>query len=254
MHDIEKELIKITGYKARKKFANRQEYLRSILNDVSKLDNDQFDELTDEAAVWTNKAVEALNARPEEEIPDFDEIEAVDDSEDDNDQDHDDPEVEEDSETEGEADDDPDEEDADEDDAEAQDEDEEVVTDDSDEEDEPAPKKAKNKVPPKKSTLKKIKQSHKRAPRTSPNDPDVVLDKWGCMEGSKNARALAMFEKGATTREVKDAIGGTYYNILKKAEQQGHRLEKDGSIIKLTHRDDLAKKAPAKVPAKKAKK
>jgi hypothetical protein len=51
--------------------------------------------------------------------------------------------------------------------------------------------------------------------------------------------ALALFEKGATVREVKDKIGGTYYNILGKMQQRGHKLEKEGHVIKLTHRDEF---------------
>src|SRR6266850_7451291 len=73
MHDIERELIEATGYKARQKYANRQDYLKSILNAVAKLTDDDFDSLTDETALWVNAAVEAHNSK-NEEIVDFDEL------------------------------------------------------------------------------------------------------------------------------------------------------------------------------------
>src|SRR5712664_754414 len=73
MHDIERELIEATGYKARQKYANRQDYLKSILNAVAKLTDDDFDALTDETAFWVNAPVEAHNSK-NEEIVDFDEL------------------------------------------------------------------------------------------------------------------------------------------------------------------------------------
>ena len=77
MHDIERELIEATGYKARQKYANRQDYLKSILNAVAKLTDDDFDSLTDETALWVNAAVEAHNSK-NEEIVDFDELDPTD--------------------------------------------------------------------------------------------------------------------------------------------------------------------------------
>src|SRR5258705_10402245 len=96
MHDIERELIEATGYKARQKYANRQDYLKSILNAVAKLTDDDFDALTDETAVWVNAAVEAHNSK-NQEIDDFDELDptAGDEAEDmpeDEDEEHDTPE------------------------------------------------------------------------------------------------------------------------------------------------------------------
>ena len=55
-----------------------------------------------------------------------------------------------------------------------------------------------------------------------------------------------MFEKGATSREVKEKLGGTYYNILGKMQENGHRLIKEGSLFTLTHKDDLNKAKKAK--------
>ena len=201
MHAIERELIDATGYKPARKFANRQDYLGSVLNAVLKLKDDEFDSLSDDAAAWANSAVEAKNSKAEE-LPDFDEI---------------DPDAEPDGEPESE-----DETLAE---LEAEGEMEELA--------ETVAPKAKPKKDPK---PKKVEASDEEL-------PDVKMDKWGAMEGSKNALALGMFEKGATSKEIKDALGGTYYNILKRMAIKGHKIEKVGAVIKLTHSDDVAKKA-----------
>lgn len=271
---IEKELIKITAYKARTKFADRQDYLGSILNAVMKLSDSDFDDLSDEAATWANAAVEAKNGKSD--IPDFDEVgeadaDAADEDADDEADDSGDDSEDGDGDTASDDDDDTDPDDGDdaEDDEASEDGDDEPAEDDEPEDDEPEEKPAKKK--PAKAAVKAEKPA-KEKPAAKPakekgeatgkkkgsfgRDDDVVLDKWGCMEGSKNARALNMFEKGATAKEVKDDLGGTYYNILKRVVQDGHTLEKDGAIIKITHKDEKGKKAApkpaAKAPVKKA--
>ncbi len=255
MHAIERELIKVTGYKAKRKFSDREDYLKSLLNDVMKLTDDDFDNLTDEAAAWTNAAVDAHNSK-NGTIPDFDEVEASEDDENEPEADEADDGEEASDDTESSDDDETDVSDSDSDEAEPDDAEEELSEDEpeTDEpEDEPAPKPAKKKVVAKEKAAPKIPAKKEVAPKkeTAPAkkkqsgfDEDVVLDKWGCMEGSKNARAMAMFERGATSKEVSEEVGGTYYNILKKAQLNGHKLEKDGAIIKVTHRD--ANKAPVK--------
>ena len=224
MHDIERELIKATGYKPQRKFSDRQDYLSSILNAVAKLSNDDFDDLSNEAAEWANAAVEAKNSK-EEELPDFDEITA--------------------SSTEDDG------EDASE--AEASgnvaDETSEVEHGEEPDHDDEVPDEGLPKTKPSKTVAKSKPTKQKAEPKVDRGD--AVVDKWGCIEGSKNSQALAMFEKGATTREVKETIGGTYYNILGKCVQQGHKLLKEGSLITLVHKSEIGKK-PA--PAKKGKK
>lgn len=294
MHAIESELIKVTKFKPAKKYLNRQDYLKALLSASTKLSDDDFENVSDDLAKWCNEAVEAFNSKQElpdfDELDDDDDEdgagpEAEDDEEagDEDPDEDDDDDDESDDEDEDEEADEPDEGDddgedpvdssdsADEADGD-DDDDEELEEADDDEQDEnepeedekpvkakgkkapakkavPAPKKApakavKEKAPPKEAKPKKPKS----------DDEEVYLDKWGCMVGSKNSQALAMFEKGATTTEVKKAIGGTYYNILKKMTQDGHRLEKQGALMTLIHKSDLASKKPAKAPAKKAKK
>lgn len=230
MHAIERELIKVTGYKLQRPFANRQDYLGSILNAVMKLTDSDFDNLSNEAALWANAAVEAKNSK-EEELPDFDEApdeveaeEASEEASDDDDAEVDEDDTDHDPET-----------------GEVIEPDDEEGGDESEEE-APTARKSYKRPPKEKKTEKVIKPITKKFPGTE----DVVLDKWGCMGGSKNSQALAMFEKGATTKEVKDKIGGTYYNILGKAVQNGHKMEKEGSLIKLTHKNDLGSKKPVK--------
>jgi hypothetical protein len=218
MHDVERELIKATGYKAQRKFDNRQDYLGSILNAVLKLSNDDFDLISDDAAMWANAATEAKNAKSEE-LPDFDEIDYE-------------------GETDGTDDDDGDEV------SDADDGPDDVVeVEAADPLDEEAEVESAPKA--KKTTAKKAEKPVKTAKPKTPepaDEEDVILDKWGCMEGSKNSQALHMFEKGATAREVKLALGGTYYNILGRCVKQGHTLEKEGALIKLTHKSETKSK------------
>lgn len=249
MHNTESELIRVTSYKARKKFDNRQDYLGSITNAMLKLDPLEYGKMTPTTCDWCDAAIAALNNK--EDIPDFDEVTAsVDaDSEDEatdkippEEEAADSPEAEDDAP--GDDEDDPveDYEETAEDDASA-----DVVDDDApDEEAEPVKK------PAKKAAKKVAKTKAEKLPSKGPSvplkrqgphdkrvdrDEDVVLDKFGCMEGSKNSNALKMFEKGATAKEIKTALGGTYYNILKKQQKLGHLIEKEGAIIKLTHKD-----------------
>lgn len=238
MHEVEREIVKASGYKVQRKFSDRQDYLKSLLNSVAKMNDDGFEALSDEAAAWANAAVEANNSRSED-IPDFDEVapaeaaaeEATDDAEggeaaeDELAEEVSDPE-EGTEET-------------------AHDEDGVVIEDEPEE-------KPKQKAAPAKPPAKPVVKKAAAKPKVQNKDDDVVLDKWGAMEGSMNSRALAMFEKGASMKEVKEELGGTYYNILKRAVEQGHTMEKVGHLITLTHKD-AGKKAAAKTPPKKRK-
>lgn len=250
MHAIERELIKASGYTARKKYTNRQDYLGSILNAVLKLSDDAFDALSDEAATWANSAVEAKNAK--QDIDDFDET-VVDDETADTDDDDTGVDDSDDSDSDDDADTDDDGDDTDsvDDDTDA----------DEDEDEKPSKRKVKAKAekPAKTKPPAKEKTKAKAAPQKGKRPPqfdkdDVDLDKFGSMKGSKNSQALAMFEKGATTKEVKEALGGTYYNILKRCVEQGHVLDKKGAVITLTHKDEVGKKPAASVAKKKPKK
>lgn len=232
MHAVERELIKATGYKTQRKFDNRQDYLGSILNAVLKLSDADFDAISDDAAEWANAATMAKNSKAEE-LPDFNEVNYDGEPEADE---EDEPEEETESDPAAASKPDPDDEPLEDPDTET-----EPEEDEADEEPEPVKAKAKKfKAPP------KPKTKAKPDPKNPIYEHDAVLDKWGCIEGSKNHQALSMFEKGATAKEVKDAIGGTYYNILGKCVKNGHKLEREGAVIKLTHSDAIAAKKAAK--------
>lgn len=257
MHPIEQELREAAAYKVERKFNNRQDFLKSILNAVYKISEEDFDQLTDNAADWFNAAVKAVNGQ--DDIPDFDdEVESEEDEPDAEESEGADPETGEILEDTGTysdddgTDDDP-----------TEDEDEPSA-----EPEQPAPSKAK-KV--KKEPVRRFNKAGKRIPNKQPRPPktvevqhkpdpyqppkrgkltpghqDVEVDKWGCMVGSKNSRALEMFEAGSSAAEVKAELKGTYYNILKKLVQNGHKLERTGNILKITHKDDLNKAAKTK--------
>jgi hypothetical protein len=72
MGAVEKELVKATEFKG-KKFKKRSEYLSALASAVDKLDDDQFEALSDEASDWANAALEAVKSK--EDVEDFDEPE-----------------------------------------------------------------------------------------------------------------------------------------------------------------------------------
>lgn len=247
MHVIEREILNITHYKVQRKFSDRQDYLKSVFTAVQRLRNDEFDELTDEAATWANACVEAYNTDKDGDLPDFDEIGDPDEDEDGDEEStlDDESEVEDDevvdsneatASTDG-----GNGEDSDEDEEESN-----VQTPGLEDEDE-----LEKVIPPKK--LKKVvKETKPKSLKQQIEDnDDVSLDKWGSMIGSKNSAALAMFAKGATATEVKNALGGTYYNILKKMVSHGHKLEKYGAVIKLIHLTEKSSRLSAPKRSKK---
>lgn len=67
--NIEKELVKATKIKAAT-YPNRQDFLASVARALDKMKADAFDLLSDEAAEWSNIAINAI--REKEIIPDFD--------------------------------------------------------------------------------------------------------------------------------------------------------------------------------------
>jgi hypothetical protein len=242
MHKIEREIIKASNFKPRQKYSDRQDYLKSLFLATTKMSNDDFDELTDEAADWINSCVQIHNSKGKNaDFPEFGEVGA---SEDDDD-------AGEDEASDDEADDSDDDAEADSDDAdESVDNDEGDTDGDEDAGDEPEAQEdeAEAEEKPAKSKAKKAALGPKKKRGPPKHVEDATLDKWGCIEGSKNSQALALFEKGATSKEVKDQLGGTYYNILGKMVKNGHKVEKEGAIIRLTHKDAASK------PAKKSKK
>lgn len=64
-------------------------------------------------------------------------------------------------------------------------------------------------------------------------------DRFGIIKGTKTSDAMAMFEKGATAREIDEKIGGRFYNKLNALAKEGHQVVRNGDVFKLTHKDDV---------------
>jgi len=212
--EIQTEIVDATGFEPTKNY-ERQDYLAALARAANDLDTDDFDALSVDAQDWFNSAVKALNKK--EELPEF-------------------PDVDENAEPEGE---------------------EEQTAEDADEEVEAEPQ-----PPPKKVKAKKAKaQPEPEAEEEVEAEPEppkkrakpllpANADRYGVTAGSKNHRAIQMFEDGCRMGDVTEKVGGTYYNLLGKLKKAGHKVEKSpNGITRLTHSDDVA--APKKVKAKK---
>lgn len=274
-------------------YEDRQDYLAAAVRALSKLKQDDFENLSEDAFNWHTEAGKALNAKrkdPDMEIPDFDneaaEAEGV--ASDDDDE----VEVEaEESETTDEVEESETDEDAP---AEAADGVDPVPEEEREIATEPAAGTRKNKkvrapkvIPPKKDS--KNRTGWRRAnigskagpkegvkgrgintkganlkvlptvggnikPRENPKAPlkdytklTGAVDRFGVILGTKTADAVAMYEKpeGASAFEIDQKVGGRFYNILKKLELEGHRVERlDDGRWKLTHKDDIKADKP----------
>lgn len=258
---IEQEIIEATKFKM-KRFANRQDYLAAIARAMEKMPGDDYDNLSDDATDWYEAAAKAVNAN--DDIPDFPEEDEPDEEADDVEESADD-----------EADDEADE--ASEDDTEGE-EPKDVEEGEVEEEPEPEPKPTKNvktakgkkepepvaegpkgtrpEVVAKMKAKKDAKEAkHERKQGTTRNLPKTRYDditgkknRYGVVEGTKTDDFCKMIEKGASMGEVKEALGDTYYNTIKRLREAGHSVEKnDAGKFVLKHKDDVGgKKEKAK--------
>ena len=248
MSEIEQELRK--AWKMRKKdedFETRQDYLVALIRgfDIAcSKDDDLFDTISQEAADWFNAATEARNKKLEiEDFPDRELEEAEDEPE----------EVEEEAESGDEVEDDAeegDEAEADEADEEPESEEELAAAEEAEAESEneeaeaQAAKKAKAKKTKPEKPAKAEKVAKTPVKKTEPNYARLTgeKDKFGIIKGTKTATAVQLYEKGATAKDIKEATGGKFYNVLTKLTSEGHKLEKlPGGIFRLTHKDDIVK-------------
>jgi hypothetical protein len=225
---LETELVKASGFKPPKGgYKERQDHLAALARLANKLTDKQFDELSDDAANWVTATIHSI--RDQEEIKDFDdadeETESADEADDDGaGTDH-------------------------EDDAEAESENEakeatqdkkasrtKAVASKSAKSAKPSPKQ---RAEPEEAPKKK-----ERITTTRYDNIDGSKDKFGLVIGTKTWEAVQMYEKGCTTAEIKDKLGGRYYNILKILEKRGHRVERfPGGKFKVTHAEDRKRKA-----------
>jgi hypothetical protein len=174
MHEVEQELIDVSGFVPERDYKDRQDYLAALVVHVAmNVDEDGLEGLTDAAYDWAKAASKARKAN--KQIKDFN----------------------------GEA--------------------HEAEADDSSpvqEVDTETPEAPKEKKPRKQKPLK-------------PGKPTGELDVFGIAVGTKSHVAAGMFAAGTTMKDVKDAIGSTYYNLLNRLEKEGFKIERNGSYIKL---------------------
>ncbi len=257
---IEQELLDVSGFEPKKSYKDRQDYLGALARAVQDVSNDDFDTLSDAAADWHGDAVDAINDR--NEIPDFPDLEADAEPETKSARKRGKAAAEEDEPVDEAEADDAAEEDGEADEADGDEAEEEPPQKPGRSRTKPAAKakdkpkgKDKEKPTPKKdakgnSKSKRAEAEDEPAPkakRGAPSDGAITLDRYGIAEGTKNAQAVAMLEKGAKMSDVNSEIGGTYYNLLKRLVKQGHTLEREpGGKLRLVHKDDGGKPAKGK--------
>lgn len=212
--EVEREILKASGFKKKvKDFDDRAEYLAALTRAVDKMEDDDFNDLSQEASDWANAALEAV--RDGEEVEDFEE-----------------PEAEEEAEPEEKP---------------AKKGGKRAAREEEDEK--PAKKRSSrdddDEKPAKRSSRDKDDEKPKRK---SPRDyENAKRDRFGLVVGSKVSDAVKLFEKGASMKTVKDKTGGPQNNVLKKLSRDGHLVEKYDGVIKVTHKDDLTSKQKSKI-------
>jgi hypothetical protein len=259
MTKVEAELVKFAKVKQiADDFDDHQGWLTAVIKAVSKAadkDPDGYDEISIEAADWYGEAVIAHNQH--DVIPDFPDADEAEELEFEDDE----PEAED----EKAPDEDDDEEEAEEaaaDTAEAEaanEQDEasahadvsEHVTSELQAEGpvKKGKKQAAKSKPAKKPKAEAVKKDKKPEARTYPT---VQRNRYNVTVGTKTHDALMMYESGKYTRgEVSDKLGGKYYNCLRDAVKNGHTVElSPDDKVKLTHKDDVGKKAKPKAKGK----
>jgi len=115
----------------------------------------------------------------------------------------------------------------------------------------PAPKSAPEKSVKAKPTPQKAAPKPKPVQKGTFPEPDYEnisgkRNRFGIIDGTKTAEAIKMYVKGASSQDIMERLGGRYYNILKKLMAEGHKVEKEGSVWKLTHKDDVKTKKKVK--------
>lgn len=84
---------------------------------------------------------------------------------------------------------------------------------------------------PAKETKKKAKAAK---PAKDKQTPEVKRDEFGLSVKSLSHVAAQMFVKGAKMSDVKKETGNNHYNMLRKLEAKGHKIERKDGVITLT--------------------
>lgn len=217
---VEKELLRVTGFKPEKKYRKRQPYLAALLQAVDGIDDDAYNNLTDEAIEWIEEAAPAFKNGTE--IPDFDfknhskpsevdEISEVTDSQEENNDDR-----------------------------------EFVDLTDKDYEGdwsffEAEPNGSASNGKAELDESKEIKQKVKKSKTTTKEHSDKInkaprgKNKWGVALGTKGAIVCELIHRpeGATMKEIEEVTGATRYNLINKLKRYGHNVVVENKVIKL---------------------
>lgn len=96
--------------------------------------------------------------------------------------------------------------------------------------------------PPVEEPPRRPKRSERVIPDYANLDPEKK-DRFGITVGTKTSMAVAMYEKGCTAKDILDALGGRFYNILKQLAKEGHKVikDEDTKVWQLIHKDDVPK-------------
>lgn len=219
MNACEAEILEITGYKPRKKYKDRQHYLICLVRAVVYLPDDKYEHLiSQQVHEWHHRAVKAF--KEYKDIPELPDV-SVDDLRYLRDEENYVPPA---TQTAT---------------PEEHKENIKALLDAQAKADEALAvlKEASEKVRPK-------RHSKYRLPAPGEGARHYLfpeLDRFGFIRGTERSKAAEMFERGAMMKEVKEKIGYPTYNMLRMLREKGHRIENADGLIRLTHKEDLAK-------------
>jgi hypothetical protein len=215
LHPIEQELVEAADFTPEKNYRNRQKYLEALLRAANDdIDNDSFEKLSEGAFQWYNSAAEAHKAG--NLLPDF------------NGEDHA-ADTDEEFESSG-------------------NETGEVSASESSLEDHEETEKVEKKKPAKKRGRGRPPKDPVRGakPKREPKEkkgrqPPRGTNEWGIAMGTKSDTVCRLFaqEHGATMKDVKEAVGDTYYNLVNRLKRHGHTIiyNKETGNIRLINKD-----------------
>jgi hypothetical protein len=241
---VEKELIDATQFVPEKRYRKRQDYLAALMRAVCDLPDPDFDKLSDEAADWGCRAVDAFRAGAE--LPDFDNT-VKSDHEEVNERIvvHKDEVIYERGEDGIEAESTTEEdliEDAGQEEVKAEPHETESVEGEVGEEvapEQPAKKKPgrpKGKAKTKEVKAKAVKEKEIKPKKDSaPKVRQMGVNKWGVLKGSKSDTVCQMLarDEGATMEEIRDVTGHYHYNLCNRLKRHGFNISKNGLRIYL---------------------
>lgn len=206
VNTVEQELLAITKFVPEKKYRKRQTYLTALMRAVDALNDEAFDQLSDEAVSWVDKAVQAFKSG--QDLPDT--VPSNGHAE------HEGPHEAEDPELWGAMEVEPPGEGAS----------TEVIHD-------------VETVKPKRTRKPRTAKDPEAAPKVRrPREGSRGANRWGVANGTKAAIVCEMISRpqGATMAEIKEVTGQTQYNAINRLQRKAegkYLIVKDGLTIRL---------------------